>query len=666
MLQKVFVILISLTLMACGGSGGETTQQSHSTNGSQSGSTNDSQDGSTNDSQGGSTSNPQIAIKLNDVPTSVDERHHFSITAEIEDQEVNNFNFKWEQTAGPLMLLLDSDTYELAADTHQITAIAPSLDDNESATVSIKLTVSNSQGIKATTTFDIQVTAYPPLNTEHIADEHLLSCINNSHHSTANKDSHLRRLWCDGYKISTLAGLSHFADLRALNLTDASITDISELKNVPTLEELQLLRALSPESDKHVIISQLEQLEQLKELVLSEQLSYADINFDKLKSLNLIELNYSDKDVYFSNETLKKLSTLRLYFVDLSPDTQLNSLANIKSLIMYRTNVEDFSFLGHLSDLSLLILGGSTQLDLSNITLSENINLLDLSGFSLTGTDALKPLTNVERMILSFLDIDSVDFLSEYTKLIELEIMGNPDITTFEALRNAQELNRLTISGSVNADYSVIQNLKKLEHLEILSGLADKYISFDTSLLSGLSELRSLTINFDVFDGEKLNNLHDLRNITVIGNSVLSFPSLSQMPNVSQLVLKAKNQQSMLSSLQGLDKNESIRSLQLSGFKDLIDITELANLTTLTELTLGKLPASDLSVLKKLTQLERLIITDHSVFFDIEAITQLSQLTHLEIRNSKITCEDEEKLRNLDNVRVYLANTCVSSKENET
>ncbi|OHU84251.1 MULTISPECIES: hypothetical protein [Pseudoalteromonas] len=659
MIKRLFILLITLGLAACGGGSSEqpkSTPSSESTTPTQP------------DTSGESSDEDQIKIVEIGAPTEVNERDTITIQPTVEAQNIENVFYIWEQTDGPLINIPHADK-----DAQSLEIVVPSI--FEDTTLSFKLIVGGDNVPNTITTFDIKVNAYPDLDLERITDENLHDCIyfrNLYYPVPAAVDAHIKVLECEYYDIKSLAGISQIVGLEQLTIRNAKLEDISELINVPTLNTLELEYATADGADTATLITQLEQLSQLSSLTItnlnSTDISCSNINFDKLSRLDTLKLSRCGESetngVVISDQTLSKLKTLVLKSVQLSDDTDLSKAIALRGLYLSYSNIYDYSFLEALTNLRAFGLEEDTSFDMRVFPAHSKLKYLHFIDVQLTHTNTAAALTNLEHITLVNVEVNSIDFLAGYQKLKIAQLYANTGITSLAPLLHTKELNMLEIVQSNHIDFSVIQEMTSLTYLLTRSGSLGEKSSIDTNWLAGLPNLAFVDIDPEFFDGNAFNGLQTMHQISITANTISSLPNLSTMPLVTKLELEADNQQHNISSLQALGKNEVIRTLKLAGLKDLTDLTGLEQLTSLVSLTLKDLSVSDLSAIAKLEELDFISITGAEELFNVDVFAQLPRLTYLEIHNSKITCEDEEKLRNLDIEIISLRNECVSSKEN--
>lgn len=294
-------------------------------------------------------------------------------------------------------------------------------------------------------------------------------------------------------------------------------------------------------------------------------------------------------------------------------------------------------------------------------------------------------LSGKTELDLRGLEIKDINFLSEYTHLVSLDLSENSMLTDISALSNLTSINNLRLSGTGVTDISVLKDLKSLAKLDLsntnvkdISALSEienivdlklswnKYLT-DISSLLRLKKLTNLDLswNSNLRDISALSDHKNLKYLDLTGTDITDINPLSGLFHLIKLDLSSTSISdiSALSDLYNLENldlsSTSIRSVAaLSGLTHLTklnlretnieDISSLSGLTNLEKLELQKTRVSDISVMTNLVNLSSLDLQATKVG-DISSLTALGNLTSLNLSfNSKII--DISALANLKSI----------------
>lgn len=88
----------------------------------------------------------------------------------------------------------------------------------------------------------------------------------------------------------------------------------------------------------------------------------------------------------------------------------------------------------------------------------------------------------------------------------------------------------------------------------------------------------------------------------------------------------------------------SVKSVNLSGQKQIADISPLSSLTRLEHLSLAGVPVTDLQPLKRLKCLEKLSLWS-TPLDEIGDLTEMTSLRYLDLEDTNVSAEQVEKLQ---------------------
>jgi internalin A len=208
----------------------------------------------------------------------------------------------------------------------------------------------------------------------------------------------------------------------------------------------------------------------------------------------------------------------------------------------------------------------------------------------------LEDLTNLQWLIITSSQLNSVDHLSKLERLTELDLYNN-NIADIKALENLRGLLRLGLCSNKITD---ISPLKRLDRLEVLS-LTDNRVN-DIKPIVGLSNVRQLFIG--------VNPLTDIK-------------LLKEMKSLTHLYLG------------GTGKYDKYLKRWLWRETKIGDLSTVGQLTNLRSLDLSSLLLEDITFLKGLRNLEELSLRNNKIV-DIEPLSELVNLRNLDLAKNEI------------------------------
>ena len=275
----------------------------------------------------------------------------------------------------------------------------------------------------------------------------------------------------------TLGGKTFKSDVTKLDLSDCSITDLSQLSVCKGLEELDLsgnyIKDISPLLD----------IPKLRILDLSNNM-ISDIR--PLMSMNTIEhLNLAGNKItsITALSELKQLKELVLSGNDIDGTQSLAKLSNLKILGLKETGVSDSDLkkLYNLKSLASLSLENNPDITENGvnelkkklpdckITHSELTKKIKLGGKEFSSAD--------ESVDASNLGIGDISAASGFKNIRHLDLSNNV-ITSVSALGSLKTLETLDLSDNNISDASPLHSLKNLRLLHIeQNGLSDDQIA---------------------------------------------------------------------------------------------------------------------------------------------------------------------------------------------
>ena len=223
--------------------------------------------------------------------------------------------------------------------------------------------------------------------------------------------------------------------------------------------------------------------------------------------------------------------------------------------------------------------------------------------------------------------------LALFTKITDVDVSHNPNITSLDPLYELSDLQNLDCSYTSIIDISPIRNLNKINKLDI----SNTEIT-DISDLRYTNEIKILKAeNIRLDDIEIIGLYRKLTSLSLAGTDVEDVSAIGYC--------------------------DWLADLNLSGTK-LTSLDSVVLPNTLHYLNISNTEISDLTPLQSLKNLQLLII-DNTLVTDLSPIAVLNRLDELQCRNTGIS--DIMPLKDIPNlVRIYCDNTLIDSdKANE-
>lgn len=411
-----------------------------------------------------------------------------------------------------------------------------------------------------------------------------------------------------------------------------------------------------------------------------------------IKNLTILVLRFSYRlkniDPIQEFQSLSVLEISGATFLEMIPDDFFAKMPYLRSLNLSEAQVKSLpSSLFNRSELRWLILRECCQLEtLPSLKSMRHLKVLDLSGaisFKIFQDKTFAHLPKLHTIDLSKSKIIRLPFVHDNGELNQLLLGGCASLNRLPILNTACRLQILNLSGATGLKEMQDEPLDSLKVLD----LSGTHISRLPSRLSHLSdlclrecrELVKLPLTKENKDLESLDlsgsikvteiedkSFQDMRLLRVLNFSkvkVKELPSLSNLPNLRQLLLMDCSRLEKLPEMEGLIR---LQELNISGC---VALTALPNLNTLEKLE--TLDASGCTVLKqiqeesfeKMSHIRKLNLSDTMIEF-LPSLCPSSNLTHLVLRNCKNLKKlaPLEKFSKLEELNLHGANSLVDFK----
>ncbi len=327
-------------------------------------------------------------------------------------------------------------------------------------------------------------------------------------------------------------------------------------------------------------------------------------------------------DYAFSSATVGALSHQIDFFskpvdlyIDGADDTTITKVTELKGSeylrgISFRVcdGLTDLSPLREFSTLQFLCLHGCVNvIDLSPLRGLTSLQRLELANCSEL-TD-LSPISNLRNLQVLVLDncrkVSNLSPISEIIRLQTLQLNECREVFDLRPLRKLTNLQELDMTGCYK--------LSDLSPLKELTNLRNLYMH-GCHKLSDLSPLSDL-VNLKRLDVSWCSNVSDLS-------------PLSKLTNLEELSLAYSFNVSDLTPLSGLT---NLWGLDLDSCVNVSDVSSLSGLSSLIKFRVGWCNNLDLSLLRKLTDLQEVSLSECSPVFNLVLLSELPYLEHLEL-----------------------------------
>ena len=338
-------------------------------------------------------------------------------------------------------------------------------------------------------------------------------------------------------KITKIEGVENLTNLETLNLENNNIEDITPLSANAKLMTLNL--KTNPQIDGNRSNYTGEKLEALNKIgEILDRGGTINLDVDKLglfTNYKVLDLSSQGLTSLEPLEGLTELTYLNLNNNNLTLEDQqsrdiLAAMESLGELNVSNNKISNLSCINELKNLTKLSASGNSNTfklkDIENII--SNLTILRISETTLNTINECN-IEKVTKLYLNNSNITKLPDLSKFTKLVTLDIRGNP-IKNFEEVEKIQSLSILFIS-SLNLhgrmiDFSQLTNLTNLD-------LSNNTLwSEDLENLKALKNNTNLTINLrnnSIIDATALLELNPNTKINLTGNINLSQESKDKL-----------------------------------------------------------------------------------------------------------------------------------------
>jgi hypothetical protein len=331
--------------------------------------------------------------------------------------------------------------------------------------------------------------------------------------------------------IQSIEPLSQLLDLKVLNLSKTTITDLTPIRNLTELVDLNLANTKIDD------VSPLRYSMNLQRLNISgtpvTDLSVAE----KLLNLKYLEVASTPIADFEPLKNLEGLQVLNLENTRISSLAPIDSLMNLTELNCSKTLVHDLNFLKALQNIAFLKVDSLNVADVNPLSNLKNLQVVHLNHTKVGSLDAFNSLPNLKKIYCDGTQVNQSiadAFVATHPHVLivfDSEDLkgwwGNLTATWRDVLSRSahigvnptkEELAQVTNLDSVNFSKNVsiltLDPLRKLQKLEVI--IANKTVIADLSPIDEHREIRYLDIsNTNVPDISSVSNFSKLQVLIV-------------------------------------------------------------------------------------------------------------------------------------------------------
>ena len=249
---------------------------------------------------------------------------------------------------------------------------------------------------------------------------------------------HLKQLWMTKTGVTNYDFLKEIPTLEGLDISQNGITDLSFLKDYPNL------KTVAAAGNDLTDISPLAKLKNLESLNLDYN-NISDISaltkLSKLKAVSLEHNQLQDVSALSQKEDLTRL------FLSNNPNLNLNSLKafHLEELTADNSNVESLNFLKSNPNLTTLSLNGNRLTSLAGVEAAKNLVTLSASQNKITSLDIPAAQSSLKNLNLAENELKNLEGINQFRSLDNLAVNKNK-ITTLALQEPNKTLTYINVS----------------------------------------------------------------------------------------------------------------------------------------------------------------------------------------------------------------------------
>ncbi len=230
-----------------------------------------------------------------------------------------------------------------------------------------------------------------------------------------------------------------------LDLNSKGIKDVTEIKGLDALANLQKLDLGSTRGVPFLAVNQITEIKGL----------------DKLTNLQTLNLHNNQINEIKGLDKLTNLQTLNLHNNQINEIKGLDKLMNLQKLHLADNQINEIKGLDKLTNLQKLFLGDNQITEIKGLDALTNLQLLHLSKNQITEIKGLDALTN---LIGLFFDNNQITEIKDLDKLAYLQTLNlyNNQITEIRGLDKLTDLKFVYLGGNIIPE-AIIKELRGLK-----------------------------------------------------------------------------------------------------------------------------------------------------------------------------------------------------------
>ena len=414
--------------------------------------------------------------------------------------------------------------------------------------------------------------------------------------------------WGGAYpNVSKLTGIENCTKLKELWVIGGPDKDYTELAYLPNLKIFQRARG----NDYDNVIDALKLCQNLEQVVL-RGLKMTDMSrISELGNIKILSLQDNDISKIEGLENMTNLEELNLSDNEITSIEGLENLTKLEILNLQNNQITDILPVSVNSSLMELYLKGNSGIDGNKDNyIGEKLEKLNTIGEILDRGGEIS------------IDIDKLGLFTNYRKL-DLSGQG---LTTLEPLEGMTELTTLTLSGNK-------LTLKDEKSQEILKSM---------------SNLESLNLyNNQIEDISVINNLMNLKSLNLSGNENVNLKEIEDI--ISNLDSLAVSQE-VIETIVNCDPNKITKLCFYNYYSNVTELPDLTKFTKLTYLSFrGHGKINNLDIISNIGSLQTLILENMEMHGRMIDLSNLTNLTSLNLSSNDLWTEDLKNLEALKN-----------------
>jgi len=337
-------------------------------------------------------------------------------------------------------------------------------------------------------------------------------------------------------------------------------------------------------------------------------IQWKDAEFERLIRQYLGKVN--GEDIHYDD--VKLISNLQIWGDIIAKESEINSYNDhtwFSELAWYGEDsfglqngesydkngaIQSLDDLEHFTSLKWLTICHQMNLDISALGNTDNIDCLKrlqhltLASNDITDISVISNLISLKTLNLSYNSIKDIAPISMLIELTSLDIDGSDELTSIDELRGLRKLNSVYISGFASADLNIFLSMPELSSLQLM-----RLGEADYSVLPNLSKLNHLSISCDNDNFKFIKQIKTLTSLRLYGYGIWSETEVI----------------GGLTDISGIGELSNLKSLALLS-NNCYDISPLASLG-IEEIEIDLPKDCDLTPLKSLPNLKTVIVDSY-------------------------------------------------------